>query len=131
MAMRLFIAVWPPAEVVGALAVLPRPTVPGVRWTGPAQWHVTLRFLGEVDVPPALPASVPPATAVLGPVTVPLGAVLAAPVAGLDELAGAVGNERGFTGHLTLARSRGRGRTPASLAGAPIRGSWEVREVTL
>lgn len=30
------------------LAAIDRPEVPGVRWTSPAQWHVTLRFLGDV-----------------------------------------------------------------------------------
>ena len=40
---------WPPPEVVARLAALARPTVEGVRWTTPEQWHVTLRFLGWVD----------------------------------------------------------------------------------
>ncbi|MDQ1444823.1 MAG: hypothetical protein QOI20_1287, partial [Acidimicrobiaceae bacterium] len=46
---RLFVAVWPRPEVVDALARLPRPDVPGLRWTGPDHWHVTLVFLGASD----------------------------------------------------------------------------------
>ena len=46
--MRLFVAVWPPVDVVERLSELPRPAVDGVRWTTPDQWHVTIRFLGEV-----------------------------------------------------------------------------------
>jgi 2'-5' RNA ligase len=45
---RLFVAVWPPNDVVDVLADLPRPDVAGVRWTTQGQWHVTLRFLGQV-----------------------------------------------------------------------------------
>src|SRR3954454_9641892 len=46
--MRLFIAVWPPPEVVARMEALPRPAEDGVRWTTPDQWHVTLRFFGSV-----------------------------------------------------------------------------------
>jgi RNA 2',3'-cyclic 3'-phosphodiesterase len=58
--MRLFVAITPPAVVLGELeaAVAPlRPAWPGLRWTGPAAWHVTLAFLGEVgeDTAAALP----------------------------------------------------------------------------
>ena len=45
---RLFIAVWPPPDVVEQVAALPRPPVAGLRWTEPEQWHVTLRFLGAL-----------------------------------------------------------------------------------
>jgi RNA 2',3'-cyclic 3'-phosphodiesterase len=55
--MRLFVALWPAPEAVaeldGAVAAL-REQAPGLRWTAPAQWHLTLTFLGEVtedDVP--------------------------------------------------------------------------------
>ncbi|MBW3548710.1 MAG: hypothetical protein KY452_11325, partial [Actinobacteria bacterium] len=47
--MRLFVAVRPPPEVVATLATLDRPERPGLRWTPPEQWHVTLRFFGPVD----------------------------------------------------------------------------------
>jgi len=49
---RLFVALWPPQEVVeelrAAVAAV-RDLAPGVRWTTPEQWHLTLAFLGEVD----------------------------------------------------------------------------------
>ena len=48
--MRLFIAVWPPPDVLDTVARLDRPDVPGLRWTTPDQWHVTLRFLGQCEV---------------------------------------------------------------------------------
>jgi len=50
---RLFVAALPDKSTVdrlrGACGGWPRPTVAGLRWTGPDQWHVTLRFLGSVD----------------------------------------------------------------------------------
>ena len=47
---RLFVAVWPPDDVLDLLAGLP-----GRRWLesggrAAAQWHVTLRFLGDAEV---------------------------------------------------------------------------------
>lgn len=49
--MRLFVAFTPPpsalAELEAAVARL-RPDWPGLRWTGPDRWHVTVAFLGEV-----------------------------------------------------------------------------------
>ena len=50
--MRAFVALIPPADVVGELAdaVAPvRTAHPDLRWTPSAQWHLTLAFLGEVD----------------------------------------------------------------------------------
>ena len=44
---RLFVAVWPPDDVLDRLAVLPRPEVDGLRWTDQDHWHVTLRFLAR------------------------------------------------------------------------------------
>ena len=46
---RMFIAAWPPSAVLDALDALPRRDVAGVRWTTREQWHVTLRYLGDVD----------------------------------------------------------------------------------
>lgn len=106
--MRLFVAVWPPPGVLEVLDRLPRPEVPGVRWTTPGQWHVTLLFLGEVpdrseargELAAALRAAAEagpgPVDAVLGPATRTLGPqVLCVPVAGLEPLAGAVGRALG------------------------------------
>jgi 2'-5' RNA ligase len=51
MRVRLFVAVVPPPEVAaeldGRTAAL-RPAWPGLRWTGPDAWHITLAFLGDV-----------------------------------------------------------------------------------
>jgi 2'-5' RNA ligase len=132
---RLFVAVWPSEEVRAALAAHPRPAVPGVRWTTPDQWHVTLRFLGDIDR--AAAPALPPATgtrATMGPATVRLGRrLLAVPVAGLDALADAVDwpSERPFRGHVTLARAGRRASIPPSLAGVPLAGAWTVERVTL
>ncbi len=155
--MRLFVAVWPPPEVVGALVRLPRLESEGERWTSPEQWHVTLRFLGEVgDAAEGRAAfdridlgQAAGTVAEIGPATACFGRhVLQAPVGGLDALAAAVlaataevGAPPGapFSGHLTLARARGqrrRGGRPDGadlrrLAGAPISARWPVTEITL
>jgi 2'-5' RNA ligase len=147
---RLFVAVWPPAEVVDALDKLSRPEQSGVRWTTREQWHVTLRFLGQmVDVDEARRAfaridvdSVGSVFAEMGPATACLGrGVLHVPVRGLDELARAtveatagVGRppeDRSFRGHLTLARARGGRGDLRRLRGSPLAASWKVAEVTL
>ena len=60
--MRLFVAAWPPADVVEALRGLDRPVVTGMRWTTADQWHVTLRFLGDVDDPAPVVAALTAAT---------------------------------------------------------------------
>jgi 2'-5' RNA ligase len=153
--MRLFVAVWPPEPVVAQVAALARPEVAELRWTSPDQWHVTLRFLGSVpdDDVPALRAALVAGVGAVGPVTAKAGPavgrfgrrILHVPVAGLEEVAGAVidatagfgepPGDRAFTGHLTLARARGRGRGRGPdlrpLTGAAVVGEWRVEEVTL
>ena len=148
--MRLFVAVRPPPEVVAALAALFRPERPGLRWTPPEQWHVTLRFFGPVDAEQVEAAlrgvaeaarAEPPAPARLGPEVGRFGRrVLHVPVAGLESLAAAVvartvdvgrpPDPRPFTGHLTLARNRGRA-TLADLAGGGVEARWQVHEVAV
>ena len=139
--MRLFVAVWPPPEVVRLLASLDRPHRQGLRWTDERQWHVTLRFLGEADpdevaaaIRPAL-AGIGPRDAVLGPVTRRVApSVLVAPVSGLDDLAAALPfpADKPFVGHLTLARTGRRSSSvPSALAGAPVSAGWRVDEVSL
>ncbi len=149
--MRLFVAVVPPDDVLDRLASLRRPARPGVRWTRREQWHVTLRFLGEVDeaaVPAVvaaldaapLDAAPPAAAAVLGPRVAALGRrVVQIPVAGLDDLAAAVTaatatvgrppEPRPFQGHVTLARvARGGLR---DLVGEPVAATFPVVDVRL
>jgi 2'-5' RNA ligase len=150
--MRLFIAVWPPADVLDGLAALPRPAVAGLRWTSPSQWHVTMRFLGaladdieairafgniRVDAIGAVRAAAGPALGRFGQ------RILHVPVAGLERLAAEVDaataevgeppDPRPFHGHITLARAKGR-RPVADLrplAGQPFVAAWPVEELTL
>jgi RNA 2',3'-cyclic 3'-phosphodiesterase len=157
--MRLFVAVDLSAEVAEVVSNVARPALRSVRWTTPEQWHVTLRFLGEVGQDElagphglfaaldTVPASLADhgeglVEAVLGPVVgwLPGRQVLQVPVEGLDAVASAVrqatvgwGNppDRSFRAHLTLARIRGRARGPASLAGAPIAARWAVPDFIL
>jgi 2'-5' RNA ligase len=130
------------------VAALERPKVVGARWTTRDQWHVTLRFLGEVDdallgdVASAVgglgrltvTARLGPAVELLGPRVVPI------PVAGLDEVGSRVidatagfgrpPEDRPFRGHLTLARLKGvRRRDLAPLLGTPIDVAWTVEEL--
>jgi 2'-5' RNA ligase len=144
--MRLFVGVVPPERVLDALARLDRPERVGVRWTRRDQWHVTLRFLGEVADPDPVAAALsaaplPRCEARLGPRVRALGRqVLCLPVAGLDELAGAVveatagfgqpPDDRRFRGHLTLARLR-RGTRPSGLTRASLDDSFPVTDVRL
>lgn len=156
--MRLFVAVWPPDDVIDLISALPRPEFPGLRWSPRLQWHVTLRFLGEVEHADGLAQALGQlsgsgiAKAVLGPSTAwfPGRRVLQVPVDGLDDLERLVNEaiahvvdwrsapvepEAGFRGHLTLARVRGRSRIDREHArqveGVPIRAEWDVPQVSL
>lgn len=146
---RLFVAVWPPALLSEQLRTLDRPSRPGLRWTTPDQWHVTLRFLGDMPAPEEdvlraglgqVAARVPAFEATAGPRPRLLGPAWVLPVTGLDRLAGTVGDatrdlgqlpsHRGYQGHLTLARARQRNL----LRGLPdqaVGGAWTVADVTL
>jgi 2'-5' RNA ligase len=144
---RLFVAVWPPEEVLDAIEALPRVDEPGVRWTRRAQWHVTLRFLGRAEIEAATAAlstveweRVPATLVRLGPAVSRLGrSVICLPASGADQLAEAavaataeVGeppDPRPFNGHVTLARLRNRGA--CRLAGHRFEGSFLASEVTL
>jgi 2'-5' RNA ligase len=117
---RSFVAVWPPDHVVAAIAAMPRPDLPGVRWLPARTWHVTLRFLAGAD-PVAVAARlesarVPTAVATIGAAVHRLGRdALVLDVEGLDGVAAAVRSATGglgpredhrFRGHLTVARLR-------------------------
>jgi 2'-5' RNA ligase len=127
---RLFVAVWPPPDVVALLAdTVARlaPSAPdGLRWTRPEQWHATLAFLGTQDVEATVAAfrriNLPPGPvqAHVGPETGRFGSrIVHVPVAGLDGVAAAVraalpgDGDRPVSGHLTLARADGRRRVEA------------------
>jgi len=147
---RLFVAVWPPDDVLDRLAELPRPEIDGLRWTGRDQWHVTLRFLGAVDDADAVRvalaeagSAVGPATAVLGPTVGRFGQrILHVAVAGLDAVAAAVldttahlgkaPDERLFKGPVTLARvARPAKADLRGLTGTAIEAQWRVDSVSL
>ena len=126
---RLFVAVWPPDDLVRELAAMPRPALDGLRWTKPERLHITLRFLGQCDEAEAAEAaealrqvSFAPTAVRLGPTLERLGrGVIMLPARGVDELAMSVTDATGhigqpppnrpFTGHMTVARYR---RNPPS-----------------
>jgi RNA 2',3'-cyclic 3'-phosphodiesterase len=147
---RLFVAVWPPPALIVGLRGLDRPQRPGLRWTTEDQWHVTLRFLGQVDeaVEGPLRTGLAGMAAVAGPTAVEAGpapralgsGVWVLPVEGLGPLARSVAaatagigpepTNRRFRGHVTLARAR----RPSALAGLdtpPMSERWTVREISL
>ena len=150
-AVRLFVAVDLPEPIMRLLRSHPRPARRGVQWTTPARWHITLRFLGGVDDPAAAAEALSclrtgwrdgAVEARLGTTTAwfPGGRVLHVPVSGVDALAGAVHAatsrwgqhaEPAFSGHVTLARFRGRGSAPDDLAGVPMAAHFAVREIVL
>ena len=143
---RLFVAVWPPEEVVEHVRSLRRKDQRGVRFVPPENWHITLRFLGEVgerEVTTALDERErggSPTVARLGPAVDVLGErALVIPVAGLDELARSIeratkhlGEPPGkrFVGHLTLARCARGARLPAAL-GSLFADEFPVEEFAL
>ncbi|MEN9505361.1 MAG: hypothetical protein RI958_1287 [Actinomycetota bacterium] len=141
---RLFVAVWPPDDVVEQLTLLHRKDQRGVRFVRPENWHITLRFLGETD-----PGSVTraldrlplgAATARLGPgVDVLAERALVVPVEGLDVLADAVAAatrdlgqppRRRFVGHLTVARVKPYAAMPRAL-GSLVDAEFDVDEIAL
>lgn len=141
---RLFLAVFPPQDVIDRLNGLERAEFEGLRWTGREQWHITLRFLGETeqgDVEDSLRGLRGSASRVrLGPATKRLGArVLVLPADGLSELAAEVRartesigqppERRDFTGHLTLARARK--RVPGAAVGLPFEAEFQITDLWL
>jgi 2'-5' RNA ligase len=148
----LFVAVWPDRPTLERLASLPLGTTEGLRLVGPGTWHVTLRFLGDVDddrVPElvealdTIPADLPGALRCrLGPHTAWFGdRVLQIPARGLEDLAAAVRSatapvvpvrsdpEPRFNGHLTVGRATGHRldtRARRSRAGIPFAANFGV-----
>jgi RNA 2',3'-cyclic 3'-phosphodiesterase len=143
---RLFVAAWPSADVAARLATLPRLDEPGVRRVPPANWHITLRFVGELEAEDIHAvrdrlhhATLPAAEAVLGPRVERLGrGQLVIPVGGIDDLADAVRKATGdiglpdqhrFVGHLTVARTKHDARS--ELFGTPFHATMPIDEVAL
>jgi 2'-5' RNA ligase len=150
---RCFAAVWPTPDVVLALAALPRPPLDAARWTTESQWHVTLRFFGDLSPADlesagaslaAVASSLPERpTAQGGPGTRFLGpGLIVWPVAGLETAAEAVEKataslgqpapERRFYGHMTIARGRrGADLRRSRQALAPLTMAWPVNSLCL
>jgi 2'-5' RNA ligase len=142
---RLFVAIWPPEDVLDRLADIERPKDPGVKWVPQENLHITLRFLGDADVDEVIdrldPVLLPAATAAVGPAFDLLGErSLISPVTGVDDLAAVVrqalsgmGTEherRRFQGHITVARL-GRRARPVRSAGRRFDATFDVTEVAL
>ena len=151
---RLFIALWPPADVIEQLGALERPGRKGLRWTTADQWHVTLRFLGSVEEQAeralryalarvewdgfgATGLRAGPGPTILGRTIWALPIEGAAPLADISArtanaalLDAPPGHDRPFRGHITLARAK----TPAALRdlpAEPFQAEWDATEVTL
>ncbi|MEI2817235.1 MAG: RNA 2',3'-cyclic phosphodiesterase [Microthrixaceae bacterium] len=141
---RLFVAVWPPEDVIAELTALARKDRRGIRFVEPERWHLTLRFLGDAAVDDAAEAldraELPAATVRLGPAVDVLDErALVIPASGLDHLAAAVNSatadvgeapRRRFRGHLTVARVKASASMPP-LLGALVEASFEASEVAL
>ena len=134
----MFVAVWPDDLTVRRLSALALSSVPGLRAVRPEHWHVTLRFLGDVEdalIPMLVQAleravvGIPgPVHCTIGPATAWFsgGRVLQIPAKGLEGVAEAVRqatvpiipdhDTAAFVGHLTVARVRGRRADPSTLA---------------
>jgi 2'-5' RNA ligase len=142
---RMFVAVWPDAATRRRLSRLALGSDQGLRLVNPAQWHVTLRFLGEVDeaLVPALIGELgevvqntaSPLRCRMGPATAWFSGerVLQVPVAGLEGVAEQVyratvalvpdpapGRRPHFTGHLTLGRATRRRPDRPDRAGTAV-----------
>lgn len=141
--MRLFLAVYPPAEALASLESALPEADRSIRWLSVEQWHITLAFLGEVAEPvvPRLTERLgraagrtpPIALALRGASTFPKqarrGRTLWCGIEGetetlirLAERCAAAARREGieledrtFHPHLTLARARG---THADMTGA-------------
>ncbi len=142
---RLFVAIWPPDDVLARLADVERPKDQGVKWVPQENLHITLRFLGDAEIDEVIDrldqVLLPAATAVIGPAFDLLGErSLISPVTGVDELAAVVqqalrglGTERErkrFQGHITVARLARRAR-PHRSAGRRFDATFDVTEVAL
>lgn len=145
---RMFLSVSPPPEVIDAISDLPTEPLRGVRFTRRNQWHISLRFLGDVERHHALHSlselSASGALVTLGPQVELLGnRVVILPADGLNDLAAAVAErfdgvgepvEREYQGHLTLARLKGRPlKNPSlvSVLGAPLSATFAVDTIDL
>ena len=142
---RLFVAIWPPDDLLERLAEIERPNDPGVKWVPPENLHITLRFLGDADEDDVIDrlddVVLPASTAIVGPAfDLRAERSIMLPVAGVDELAevveaavrglGTANERRRFAGHLTMARLARQARPDRSV-GRRFDAEFEVHEVAL
>jgi hypothetical protein len=114
---RLFVAIWPPDDVLDRLADIDRPKDQGVKWVPQENLHITLRFLGDADdrrgVDRLDDVLLPAATAVVGPAFDLLGErSLISPVTGVDELAAGGPAGAAGPGHRAANGSASRATSP-------------------
>lgn len=153
--MRTFVAITIPDEVRAALTAVVTDTPEGLRWARAEQWHLTLAFLGDVDVPAARIASLLAPTAE-GPLELHLAdpgrfgpgvlwtGVSSRPPDALPsraltvrdalEAAGLPHHDQRFRPHLTLARRGRRGvsrRDVAWLAKRLPKVSWTATDIAV
>jgi 2'-5' RNA ligase len=142
---RLFVAIWPPEELLDRLADIERPKDPGVKWVPQENLHITLRFLGDADIDEVIErldgVLLPRVTAVVGPAfDLRAERSIMLPVASVDDLAeiveralhgvGTANERRRFVGHLTLARL-GKKARPDRSVGRLFDASFDVDEIAL
>jgi 2'-5' RNA ligase len=157
--LRLFVAADIPDDVRGRLAEAIEPLreqLPAARWTPPANWHVTLKFLGSTEprlvewvtesVEGAASSAAPFRTSVAGLGAFPSTRRARVVWAGLDDPGGAFGTlaaaldealarefepeVRSFSAHLTVARLREPAPVPGELP-AVSTASFDVDRVVL
>ncbi len=142
---RLFVAIWPPDDLLERLADLDRPRDQGVKWVPQENIHITLRFLGEADADDVVDrldaVTLPKATAVVGPAfDLRAERSIMLPVTGVDELAavveralrglGTAHERRRFVGHMTMARLARHAR-PERSVGRLFEARFDVDEIAL
>ena len=136
----MFVAVWPDDPTIRRLSALELGSAAGLTAVRPGQWHVTVRFLGDVEdhlLPTLTEALERAATTVPGPVHCTIGPatawfsggrVLQIPATGLEDVAQTVrqatlplipdAGEAPFIGHLTIGSGR------AGADAGPTRPRW-------
>ena len=144
--MQLFSALLPPPGVVRSIeTALGTGRGPGFRWAPPVNWHITLGFFGEDDIPARaawLRERVTGRPAVRlrlsGADTFPKVLWLGVESDGLAELANAAGaelDERPYRPHLTLARYPAERHPEAREIAGALSGfaspEWTAAEVVL
>jgi 2'-5' RNA ligase len=134
--MRLFVGVPLAAEVIDELSAISmrlQSSGDGLRWSAPESWHITLQFLGNTGLPqyecivarlrelrsPAVPIQLEELDFFDRAGVFFAGVVLAPPLRSLQQrvtaatgLCGFMPETRPYHPHITLARSKGKGRAP-------------------